>query len=78
MTHRYAVVFDQGPDSVGAHVPDLPGCIAAGRDFQDAERLIREAIEAHIETLRSEGLPVPPPSTRCEYVETAPSTSAGD
>ena len=32
--------------------------------------LIREAIDFHIEGLQQDGLPVPPPTTICEYVET--------
>ena len=25
----YAVIIEKGPNSYGAHVPDLPGCVAA-------------------------------------------------
>jgi len=27
---RYAVVIEKTGDGYGAHVPDLPGCVAAG------------------------------------------------
>jgi len=27
---RYLVVVEKGPTSVGAYVPDLPGCVAGG------------------------------------------------
>ena len=30
---------------------------------------IKEAIEFHLEGLREEGLPIPEPTTLCEYVE---------
>ena len=34
MIHRamteYAVIYEHGPTSWGAWVPDLPGCVAAG------------------------------------------------
>lgn len=56
---RYSVILEQGEGSWGAHVPDLPGCVAAGETRDEALRLIREAIELHIHGLREEGLPVP-------------------
>lgn len=66
---RYMVVVERGETSWGAHVPDLPGCIAVGETRDEALRLIREAIEFHIERLRQEGLPVPAPSSEGEFVE---------
>jgi len=27
---EYLVVVEKGPKSYGAHVPDLPGCVAVG------------------------------------------------
>ena len=54
----YAVIIEGEGDSYSAYVPDLPGCIAAGKSIAEVERLIREAIEFHIEGL---SLPAPPP-----------------
>ena len=68
---KYAVVIEKGPDSYGAHVPDLPGCAAAGETREEVLRLIREAIEFHIEGLRADGQPVPPPSSSVEFIEVA-------
>jgi len=68
---RYAVVIEKGESSYGAYVPDLPGCVAAGDTKEEAIRLIQEAIELHIEGLKEEGEPVPPPSSSVELVEVA-------
>ena len=38
---RYAVVIEKGPVSCGAYVPDLPGCVAAGKTVAEVKRLIR-------------------------------------
>jgi predicted RNase H-like HicB family nuclease len=54
-----------------AYVPDLPGCVATGATVEEAERLIRKAIELHLEGLREDGTPIPPPSSRVDYVEVA-------
>jgi predicted RNase H-like HicB family nuclease len=66
---RYMVVIERGEASWGAHVPDLPGCIAVGETRDDALRLVGEAIELHIQALEEDGLPVPPPSSEGEFVE---------
>jgi predicted RNase H-like HicB family nuclease len=66
---RYTVILEHGETSWGAHVPDLPGCVAAGATREEALRLIREAIELHIDGLREEGLPVPEPRSEPEIVE---------
>jgi predicted RNase H-like HicB family nuclease len=66
---RYAIVVEKGPTSYGAYVPDLPGCVAAAETRDEVLRLIREAIEFHIEEMREEGLEVPEPLSSAEYVE---------
>jgi len=53
---RYMVVVERGETSWGAHVPDLPGCVAVGETREEVLRLIREAIELHIDGLRQDGL----------------------
>lgn len=66
---RYTVVLERGESGWGAHVPDLPGCIATGGDRDEALRLIREAIELHIRGLKEQGLPVPQPASEPAIVE---------
>ena len=66
---RYMVVLERGETSWGAHVPDLPGCLAVGESREEVLRLIREAIELHIDGLKQDGLPVPPPCSEVEIVE---------
>ena len=66
---RYLVVVEKGTSSYGAHVPDLPGCIAAGETKEEVLSLIREAIEFHIEGLKREGQPIPGPVSMSELVD---------
>ena len=61
---NYTVVIEKGPTTFGASVPDLPGCVAVGDTPDEVARLIREAIDFHIEGMREDGLPVPKPSAR--------------
>ena len=67
---KYMVVIEKGESGYGAHVPDLPGCIAAGETREEVLELIKDAIEFHIEGLVEAGEPVPPPSSVGELIET--------
>jgi predicted RNase H-like HicB family nuclease len=60
---KYAVVHEQGPSSVGATVPDLPGCVAVATALEEARALIAEAIEFHIEEMFMHGEQIPEPTT---------------
>lgn len=66
---KYAVVVEEGETSFGAHVPDLPGCIAVAETKEAVLKLIQEAIEFHIQGLRDDGQPIPIPSSSIEFVE---------
>lgn len=68
---RYAIVIEQAKHNFAAYVPDLPGCVATGKTVEETEQEIREAIEFHIRGLREDGLPIPDPSSRVDYVEIA-------
>ena len=68
---RYAVVIESAGRNFSAYVPDLPGCVATGDTLDEAEAQIREAIAFHLEGLRADNLPIPPASSRVDYVEVA-------
>ena len=65
---EYVVIIEQGETSIGAYVPDLPGCVAVGASREEVLELIREAIELHIESLRENGEPVPSPHSFVEKI----------
>ena len=66
---KYAVVIEKAEGNYSAYVPDLPGCVATGATITETESEIREAIAFHIEGMREDGLPIPPPQSRVEYIE---------
>jgi predicted RNase H-like HicB family nuclease len=68
---RYAIVIEQAGANFSAYVPDLPGCVATGATVAEAEAEIRAAIELHLAGMREDGLSIPTPSSRVEYVEVA-------
>lgn len=69
MTSRYAVVFERSRTGYGAYVPDLPGCVAAAATLEEAEKLIRESIELHLDGMREDGDEIPMPTTVAEMIE---------
>jgi len=67
---RYLVIIEKGESSWGAHVPDLPGCIAVAATRKEVRALIKEAIDFHLDGLRKHGEPIPVPSSESEFIET--------
>ena len=66
---RYAILLGPTKTGFSAHVPDLPGCVAAGETREETLDLIREAIAFHLEGMRLHGESIPGPTSTCEYVE---------
>ena len=57
---KYTVVIEKGQESgYVALVPGLRGCVSQGRTKKEAIANVKEAIEAYIEALMEDGLPVP-------------------
>lgn len=66
---KYTIIIEKGQESgYVAHVPALRGCVSQGETREEALANIREAIEAYIEALMEDGIPVPTEAGR-ETVE---------
>ena len=68
---RFAIRIEKTVTGFRAHVPDLPGCVAAGETREETNDLIQEAIAFHLEGKRLHGEPLPEPASMCDYVEVA-------
>ncbi|MCK6480883.1 MAG: type II toxin-antitoxin system HicB family antitoxin [Planctomycetaceae bacterium] len=66
---RYGVVLEPTRTGFSAYVPDLPGCVSAGKTRRQTLSLIKGAIRFHIEGMEKDGTPVPEPTSICETVE---------
>ncbi len=65
--YSYTVLFE--PDEDGGFTvtcPALPGLVTHGGTLEEAREMAREAIEGYLESLRKDGLPVPPGETHPE------------
>ena len=67
--NKYTVFLEPTATGYSAHVPDLPGCVAAASTLEATRQLIREAIEFHIEGMRINGEVVPKPTHHIEQIE---------
>jgi len=68
---KYAVLFEQTETGFSAHVPDLPGCVAAGLTLAETTDLIRRAISLHVTGMREDAEPIPEARTIAEYIVAA-------
>jgi predicted RNase H-like HicB family nuclease len=67
---RYLIVIEgNGTGNYSAYSRDVPGCAATGETPEECGALMREALAAHIQSLRDHGEPVPEPSSSAAYVE---------
>jgi predicted RNase H-like HicB family nuclease len=66
---KYAVVFERSPNNYSAYVPDLPGCVATGKTRDEVSRRIHDAVQMHIEGLRSQQQPIPQPRSWTDLIE---------
>ena len=68
----YAAIIESANDgSYSAYVPDLPGCVSCGDTIDEVRQLVQEAIELHIDSLRSHAEPVPVPTSTVITVHAA-------
>ncbi len=59
--YRYTVLFE--PAEEGGYVvtcPALPGLVTEGETLEEARAMAKDAIRAYLESLRKDGLPIPP------------------
>lgn len=66
---QYLVVVEKSENGYGAYVPDLPGCVAAAETRGEVVKLIQEAIEYHIDSLKKSGEAIPEPKSQGQLVD---------
>ncbi len=74
--YRFLVIYEKGDTSYGAYAPDLPGCVAVGRTYEEVKKNMREAITMHIQGVLEDNEPIPVHQTDVEYIDIALPNSA--
>ena len=65
----YTIIIEKGDGNFSAFCPDLPGVVAAAETEEETAELMRDAIEFHLEGLKEENLPIPPPTAAARSIE---------
>ena len=65
----YTIIIEKGDGNYSAYCPDLPGVAAAAETEEETAELMRDAIEFHLEGLKEENLPIPPPTAAARSIE---------
>ena len=60
--NQYAVFIAPTRTGYSAHVPDLPGCVAACSTREETLRLMKDAVTLHLRSMSEDGDPIPEPS----------------
>jgi predicted RNase H-like HicB family nuclease len=66
---KYLIVIERTGTGYSAYSPDLPGCIATGKDQGATQREMAAAIQFHLEGLREDGYEVPEPRSVPAWIE---------
>lgn len=66
---KYPVIIEKANGNYSAYSPDLPGCVSTGATIKETLSRMRDAIQFHLEGLKKEGLEIPKPSTKVDYIE---------
>lgn len=69
MQHRYELVifWSKEDQCFVVEVPELPGCMADGANYQEAVKNAERVIEEWIETARALGRAIPEPAGKLMY-----------
>ncbi len=69
MKYKYEIIiyWSNNDESYIAEAPELPGCMADGKSYEDAVNNIQTVIEQWIETSRELGREIPIPKGKIMY-----------
>jgi predicted RNase H-like HicB family nuclease len=62
MATYIALLRKESASDFGVDFPDFPGCVTAGKTLEEARHMAAEALEFHIEGMRTDRETIPEPS----------------
>jgi predicted RNase H-like HicB family nuclease len=64
----YLVVIEKSDTGYSAHIPDLPGCVAAGDTIDEVKKLMKAAFWMHLAGILEDNEQVPKATTIGYYL----------
>ena len=70
MKQRFLVVYEHAKQNFAGYAPDIPGCFSTAKTLVEMRRMMREALESHLQWMAEDGDPLPVSKTRTvEFTE---------
>ena len=66
---KYLIVVERTITGFSSYSPDFDGCVATGKTKEEVERVMKEAMEFHLEGLAIENFSKPSPHTYSSYID---------
>jgi predicted RNase H-like HicB family nuclease len=68
---EYTIIIEDAGSNFAAYAPDVPGCVATAKTFEETRTLMEEALELHLEMLHEMGEEIPEPNSQAATVRVA-------
>jgi predicted RNase H-like HicB family nuclease len=67
--NKYLVIVEKTETGYSEFSPDLPECVATGKNQDEVEQAMRDAIQFHLDGMREDGEIIPVPHSYSTYCE---------
>jgi len=68
---EYLVILEPAGRNWSAYAPDVLGCISTGPTEEQTRRNFADALQGHLDWMREDGDPIPPPAAETDTVTVA-------
>ncbi len=65
---QFLVIIESGEENFSAYSPDLPGCVATGKTYDDVLKNMSDAILMHLEAMSEAGETLPETFSMATYL----------
>ena len=59
MKLQYVVVYQKLPNNYCAYIPELPGCICTGDNWEEIQEMVHDAVGFYLESMLEDGDHIP-------------------
>ena len=75
---KYLVIIEKSKNNYSAYSPDVLGCVTTGKTVDETLKMMKEALEFHLEAMIADGEEIPPPKGLNFYLEQTDEISSDD
>ena len=75
---KYLVIIEKAKNNYAAYSPDVLGCVSTGKTIEETLKMMKEALEFHLETMVEDGEEIPKPKGLDFYLKQTDEISSDD